>query len=134
MSSIIYRVNNPTPIEDLCRIYDSSGIRRPTQDIARIKKMYANSNLVVTAWDEARLIGVSRAVTDFSYCCYVSDIDVDNRYKSQGVGKELLRITREAAGGESVTFLLLAAPTAQSYYRHLGYEKNERCFSIPRIK
>ena len=97
----------------------------------RVQRMLDNANLIVTAWDGDRLVGVSRAVTDFSYCCYLSDLAVDESYQRAGIGKELVRRTREAAGLEC-TLLLLSAPAAMGYYPKIGFEKLENAFAIKR--
>ncbi|MCA9266404.1 MAG: GNAT family N-acetyltransferase, partial [Planctomycetales bacterium] len=81
----------------------------------------------ITARDNGRLVGVSRAITDFSYCVYLSDLAVDEAYQRQGIGKALLRQTHEAAG-LNTTLILLAAPKAASYYPHIGMESHNSCW------
>jgi predicted N-acetyltransferase YhbS len=93
--------------------------------------MYANSNLVVTAWDDERLVGISRALTDFSYCCYLSDLAVANNYQKAGIGKMLVALTKEFLGDECM-LLLLAAPSAIDYYPKIGMEKLDNAFMIKR--
>jgi hypothetical protein len=51
--------------------------RRPVDDSKCIKAMLKHANLICTAWDGERLVGVARSVTDFEYCCYLSDLAVD---------------------------------------------------------
>jgi len=69
--------NDITPdIDQIIEVYNSSGINRPTNDRERIEKMYSNSNLILTAWCNDELVGISRSLTDFSYCCYLSDLAV----------------------------------------------------------
>jgi GNAT superfamily N-acetyltransferase len=92
--------------------------------------MAANGNLIVTARDNGTMIGVSRSVTDFAYCCYCSDLAVDRAYQGQGVGRRLLEAT-QAALHPKATLYLIAAPKAVSYYEHIGMLRNERCFAIP---
>jgi len=74
---IEYRRNFPLDAAQVAAVFDASGIRRPTGDLARIARMFANANLVFSAWHEDRLAGGCRALTDFSYCCYLSDLAVD---------------------------------------------------------
>jgi predicted N-acetyltransferase YhbS len=76
-------------------------------------------------------IGVCRALTDFSYCCYLSDLAVDAQYQNQGIGKAMIEITKEAIGDE-VALILLAAPNAMDYYPKIGFEKLENGFIIKR--
>ena len=93
--------------------------RRPVQDLARLDKMLRNADLVVTARDAGRLVGVARAITDFSYCCYLSDLAVDAGRQRQGIGRRLIEETRMAAG-EGCSLILLAAPAAEGYYPKIG--------------
>ena len=80
----------PLRTEDVIRVFDDSGLIRPTDDPDRITRMFAASNLVVSAWDGGVLVGVARALTDFSYCCYLSDLAVAKSHQRQGVGKRLV--------------------------------------------
>ena len=101
--------------------------RRPVHDRARIEKMLEHGNVLITAWDNDRLIGVSRALSDFSFCCYLSDLAVDEAYQHQGIGKELVRLTHEQSGLHT-TLILLAAPKAVNYYPKIGMERFTDCF------
>jgi predicted N-acetyltransferase YhbS len=95
--------------------------------------MYAGSNLIVSAWDGDKLVGLARSVTDFCYSCYLSDLAVRKEYQHQGIGKELVRLTKETIGDESM-LLLLAAPSAMDYYPKIGMEKMDNAFMIKRSK
>jgi GNAT superfamily N-acetyltransferase len=114
-------------------LYESSGLNRPTKDVDRIKKMYDNSNLIVSAWDGELLVGVARSLTDFCYCCYLSDLAIREEYKKAGIGKKLVELTKEAIG-EETTLLLLSAPAAMGYYPKIGMNAITNGFIIPRAK
>jgi len=116
---------------EVIEVYNSSGINRPTGDTQRIADMYQNSNLIVTAWDGPLLVGVSRALTDFHYCCYLSDLAIRKEYQKQGIGKELVRRTKEKLGPRCM-LLLLAAPAAMEYYPKIGMDKLDNAFMIKR--
>lgn len=105
--------------------------RRPAGDLSRLDKMLRNADLIVTARDVGRLVGVSRAVTDFSYCCYLSDLAVDVAYQRRGLGKRLIDETHRAAG-ENTTLILVAAPAAETYYPSIGMKNLASCWAIPR--
>jgi predicted N-acetyltransferase YhbS len=105
--------------------------RRPVDNAAAIAGMLAHADLVVTARDSTGLlVGVSRAITDFSYCTYLSDLAVDEAFQGRGIGRELIRRTHDAAGRHT-TLILLAAPKAESYYPHIGMEPHHSCWRIP---
>ena len=105
--------------------------RRPIHDLATIRAMLRNANLILTARSGDLLVGVSRALTDFAFCTYLSDLAVDESYQRQGIGRELIRQTHEAAGLHT-TLILLAAPKAQTYYPHIGMTRHDSCWIIPR--
>lgn len=108
------------------------GARRPVDERERVATMLENSNLIVTARDsDGLLIGVARCITDYAYCCYCSDLAVDRKRQGQGIGRELVRRSREAAG-DGATFLLLSAPGVEDYYLKTGFEKFETCYGIRR--
>lgn len=105
--------------------------RRPVKERARIEKMLANADIIAAARDGAGvLIGVSRCVSDFSFCCYCSDLAVDKTFQGKGVGKRLIDESVKAAG-EYAHFVLLAAPGAVSYYEHIGMRRLDIAFDRP---
>lgn len=130
---IKYRSGIVPPTEDIIDLYDSAELERPLGDKDRIGKMFANSNLIISAWHEEQLVGISRSLTDFSFCCYISDLAVRKEYKCVGVGKKLIQLTKEVVGEES-NILLLSAPAAMDYYPKVGFEKVENGFIIKRVK
>ena len=107
--------------------------RRPVDDAETIAGMLANADLTVTAWDGELLVGVARSVTDFTYCCYLSDLAVDVAYQRQGIGIELIAQT-QAQLGPRCNLILLAAPAAADYYGHIGFNHHPRCWILPRDK
>jgi N-acetylglutamate synthase-like GNAT family acetyltransferase len=131
MSEIEYRHNYPLDPVEVARVFDASGITRPTGDVARIARMFAAPSLVISAWQDGRLVGVSRSLTDYCYCCYLSDLAVDKALQGTGVGRELVRRT-QAAVGDEVSLILLSAPGAMSYYPTIGFQKADNAFVIRR--
>ena len=117
---IQYRINERISAEQLAAVFDKSGIHRPTGDLARLQRMIDHANLTVTAWDGEQLVGVARALTDFVWCCYLSDLAVDRDYQHQGIGRELLRQVQAQIESEEATLLLLSAPEAMDYYPKIG--------------
>jgi len=105
--------------------------RRPVDDRRAIERMLANADLIVTARFAGKLIGVSRALSDFAFCTYLSDLAVDREFQKRGIGRELIRRTHEAAGHDT-SLILLAAPKARTYYPHIGMTQHESCWWIPR--
>jgi predicted N-acetyltransferase YhbS len=110
------------------------GARRPVDDLQRLNTMLRKSDVITTARDAGRLVGVSRAISDFSYCCYLSDLAVDVQYQRQGIGKRLIAETHARAGGDLVTLILVAAPAAQQYYARIGMQQRPSCWVVSRSR
>lgn len=130
---ILYAVEN-TLSADAFRdilIRSTLGERRPVDEPDRLATMVAQADLIITARHDGQLVGVSRAVTDFSFCCYLSDLAVDEAYQHRGIGKELVARTHQEAGLHT-TLILLAAPKAVEYYGKIGMTKSDVCWIVPR--
>lgn len=105
------------------------GERRPINNPSTFSDMLANANLIISAWDGDKLIGISRSLTDFSYVTYLADLAVDASYQRQGVGKRLIEETQLRLGPDCM-IVLLAAPKANTYYEHIGFEHNPRAWTL----
>jgi predicted N-acetyltransferase YhbS len=130
---IIYRSDIIPDADKIIELYNSSGMPRPTNDKERIIKMYNNSNLVISAWDSGKLVGIVRAITDCVWYTFLADLAVNPQYKKMGIGRKLIESTREKVG-EETSIILLSVPTALEYYPKVGFTKDDRAFSISRIK
>jgi predicted N-acetyltransferase YhbS len=127
---ITYRTGNDFALDEMIELYVDStlGERRPVADRGRMARMLKEANLVLTAWDEALLVGISRSITDWVYCTYLSDLAVRADYQGRGIGKELVRLTREAT--PQATVILLAAPQAVDYYPRIGMTRHESAWVL----
>ena len=129
--AVNFKVGVIPKAEAIIAVYTSAELNRPTKDVERIASMYANATLVITAWKEDKLVGVARSVTDFCYCCYLSDLAVRKEFQHQGIGRKLIALTKSEVG-EETTLLLLSAPGALEYYPKIGFETVRNGFVINR--
>ena len=129
---IEYRLGNQLDLDQVIELYRAStlGERRPVDERNRMAAMLANANLVVTAWDGDLLVGISRALTDFAFATYLTDLAVRATHQRQGIGKELMRITQRESGPKT-TVILLAAPKAVDYYPHAGFTQHGSAWILP---
>lgn len=127
---ITYRDDLRPALDEARELYHAStlGERRPIGDDARFTAMLANANLTVTAWDGERLVGIARALSDFSYATYLSDLAVRVSHQRRGIGRELIRRTRARAPQASL--ILLAAPAAERYYPHVGFQHHPQAWLL----
>jgi GNAT superfamily N-acetyltransferase len=131
--SIIYLQEPDLEADEFCGVLERSGLaeRRPVADCERITAMLRHADIIATARTaDGQLVGVSRAITDYSYCTYLSDLAVDRAYQGRGIGRELIANTHRAAGLQT-TLILLAAPGARTYYPHIGMRAHESCWTTP---
>jgi len=126
---IQYAVEPGLNVEEFLDVLRRSGLaeRRPVADHDRIARMLKGADLIITARVEGMIVGIARSLTDFSYCCYLSDLAVAESHKSLGIGKALIEETRRQAGPDSMC-LLLAAPDAESFYDHIGMPRISNAF------
>ena len=128
---IKYLKNVDLNLEDIILVFEKSSINRPIGNKNRIKSMFDNSNLIISAWDQDKLVGLCRALTDFSYCCYLSDLAVDMDYQRQGIGKTMIDLVKKEISDE-VALILLSAPSSMSFCPKVGFGKIENGFIIKR--
>jgi ribosomal protein S18 acetylase RimI-like enzyme len=135
MDEVIYQIEPELKADEFVDLLHRSTLaeRRPVSEPDTIAGMLANADLIVTARSaDGVLVGVSRAITDFSYCTYLSDLAVDVAFQRLGIGRELVRRTHEAAG-TNTSLILLSAPKAQTYYPHIGMRQHNSCWVFDRI-
>ena len=127
---ITYQTGNELDLDQVIELYRAStlGERRPVDDRERMKGMLENANLVITAWDGPLLVGISRSFTDFAYATYLSDLAVRLSHQKQGIGKELIRQTQQAA--PQAYIVLLAAPKAVDYYPRIGMKPHNSAWML----
>jgi len=129
---ITYRIGSDLDLGAVIDVYvDSSlGERRPVNDPERMSRMLREANLIITAWDGDVLVGIARSLTDWVFVTYLSDLAVKKKYQRLGIGRELIQRTR-AACDPKATLLLLAAPAAENYYPHIGFQHHPQAWMIP---
>ncbi len=131
--NITYSFDKRPTAEQVIELYENAGLPRPTNDKERIQQMFDHSNLIVTAWDNDLLVGVSRSITDWVWDCYLSDLAVRREYQKAGIGRQLITLTKEKVGDQSMV-LLLSVPTAMAYYPKVGFVKQESSFILNRAE
>ncbi len=133
--SIVYQLEPNLSIDEFISVLNRStlGERRPVHDRLRIEQMLKNADLILTARKESLLVGVSRAITDFSFCTYLSDLAVHEAFQKLGIGRELIHRTHTAAG-LMTRLILISAPKARTYYQHIGLIPHDSCWMVDPVK
>jgi len=128
---ITYRLGNDLDLDAVIDLYVDStlGERRPVSERERMRRMLEEADLVVSAWDGDLLVGISRSVTDWVFCTYLSDLAVRLDYQAQGIGRELVRRTRQET--PQATVILLSAPKAVDFYPKIGMTWHNSAWILP---
>ena len=98
--NIEYRINQRVSVAQFIELLADSnlGKRRPVEDEAWMQGILNNSNLIVSAWHQEKLVGISRCITDMYDTCYLSDFAVSTRYQKKGIDKKLQALTKTQLG------------------------------------
>lgn len=130
--NITYKSDVIPNAEEVIDLFIKAGLKRPTEP-ERMALMLKNADLLVTAWHNDKLVGICRTITDWAWCAYLADLAVYTDFKHAGIGKEMIAQTREKLGPQCM-LLLLSVPTAFDYYPKVGFNKEDRAFSIERTE
>jgi GNAT superfamily N-acetyltransferase len=131
MAGTEYRLGNDLDLDQVIELYHASTLaeRRPVDDRQVMAAMIRHANLVITAWDGDLMVGMARTLTDFSYVGYLADLAVRQSHQRQGIGIQMIKLTREKMGPRSM-LVLLAAPEAVSYYPRVGFARHESAWTL----
>ena len=120
--TIIYAQEQALSAADYIAVLGSTymGERRPIGNVARVTRMLAGSNMIVTARDaDGAIVGVLRGISDGEWVCYVADLVVHADHQRKGIGTGLLDECKRILG-PGMGIVLVAYPEAEAYYRKIG--------------
>ncbi|MCH9813839.1 MAG: GNAT family N-acetyltransferase [Epsilonproteobacteria bacterium] len=122
---IHYQVNPNITTDDFIYILERSSLaeRRPINDRTCMEGMLQHADLTICAFEGEKIIGIARSITDFHYCCYLSDLAIDETYQHQGIGKALVEQTKQQLA-QNCKLILLSAPKATTYYPKIGFTQH----------
>ncbi|MEK4518992.1 GNAT family N-acetyltransferase [Paenibacillus sp. FSL H8-0122] len=129
--AVEFKVNEQLLPEQMAEVFRLSGLKRPYNDLDRMEKMIDQADILISCWDGDRVVGVARAITDYCYCCYLSDLAVIKEYQKQNIGKDLVQLLQETLG-DQVSIVLLSSEEALSFYPQIGFEQANNAFRIAR--
>ena len=113
------------------------GSQYPKERFAdRIAKLVTTVSISLVARNEQGVVvGVLFGLTDFAYWLYVTDLGVDRNYEGRGIGRQLMKMAHEKAGGEKdIAVYLIANEDAISFYEKLGMKKADDVMQYNKIE
>jgi N-acetylglutamate synthase-like GNAT family acetyltransferase len=88
------------------------------------KVAIANSDPVISIWDEKRLIGLARATSDGIYRGTIWDVVVHSDYRGAGLGSKLVETVISHPRMNRVERIYLMTTHQQRFYERIGFECN----------
>jgi len=117
---IKYLTDKSVDYNRLVALFNEVGWNDKTEDISRLQAMVENSQIVVTAWDEEKMIGFARCTTDYVFNGQINNVVVDSSYRRKGIGEVLINKILDSS--KQVTYMLRGSIRNEEFYRSLGFE------------
>lgn len=95
MNKVEYRFDKIPSKSELKNIYLSCGWSEYLKDEERFVDAIKSSSVLITVWDDKKLVGLLRALSDFDYVIYIQDILLLPRFQNRGIGSRLIRLVEE---------------------------------------
>jgi ribosomal protein S18 acetylase RimI-like enzyme len=133
---VLYARETALDVHEFRTVLAESGLgaTRPLDDLPRLAAMLSGAQLVVTARLQqpgSPLVGVARCITDFVWCCYLSELAVSGAAQGMGVGRGLLEATRRHLGPKA-SLVLASMPDAVGFYERIGMPRMPNTFCYRR--
>jgi ribosomal protein S18 acetylase RimI-like enzyme len=90
------------------------------------RAMLEETDLAISAWDGARLVGFGRVLTDYVYRASIWDVIVEREYQGQDIGTEIVQRLLHHPSLKRVELVWLCTRDKQAFYEKLGFSANEQ--------
>lgn len=119
--SVVYAQEQSLTAPDYVAVLRETTMRtkRPLDNLARIDRMLAGANFIVTAREDGVILGLARCITDNEWVAYCAELAVKESAQGRGIGKAILDKCY-ALLGPGISLGLAAEPTAIAFYEHIG--------------
>ena len=128
--AIQYRSTPDVDIFQLAKLFEQAGWHHRTRDLGRLARVVSGSTYVASAWDADRLVGFARAISDGASDAHISTVAVDEDYRRQGIGQELVR--RLVEGHDDLAFIAHAPEGLAGFCSKVGFKPAPNMFRRPR--
>jgi ribosomal protein S18 acetylase RimI-like enzyme len=102
----------------------------------RIATLLDNVQISLVATDQERnIIGVCLGLTEFAYWLFITDIGVVRNWEKRGLGKIMISICHEIAGGEKkIIMFAYVNENAIPFYENIGMKKTNEVMEKNKIE
>lgn len=105
--------------DEVAAVLDRSGLSHYPADVQ--KTIFTNSYAVVFVYDEERIVGVARALSDGVCQGAIYNVALDPEYHGYGIGKEMIGNLLHQLAGQNI--ILYTHPQTVSLYEHFGFRR-----------
>jgi GNAT superfamily N-acetyltransferase len=117
--AIEYRDTADVDVAQLAHLFRSVGWSARADQPARLAQLLKGSMFIVSAWEDARLVGFASALSNGAWHAYVTSVAVLPSHQRRGIGQEIIRRLMHERDG--IQFILHADPPVHPFYAKLGY-------------
>ncbi len=112
-------------LEQLHKLLQIGAFWAKDRSIEGLSIAIANSNPVVTVWDQSLLIGFARATSDGIYRAAIWDVVIHPDYRGCGLGVKLVETVLTHPQVSKVERVYLTTTNQQSFYERIGFQRND---------
>jgi spermidine synthase len=108
----------------ICDLYKMAGWWKESCSSEQISKLISGSFCFLTAWNEDKLVGFGRVISDGFNDGYIQDVYVAENFRKQGIAGNIVSKLTEYCKDKNINWIaLIAAPGSVTLYEKLGFEK-----------
>ncbi|MEI4526044.1 GNAT family N-acetyltransferase [Priestia megaterium] len=101
-------------------IYHSVGWTNHNEE--KIKKVFQSSSVVAIAYDENKITGFGRALSDGVFNAAIYDVVIDKEYQNKGIGQQIIENLLAQLDDISCVHLVSTAGN-EEFYKKAGFRK-----------
>ncbi|MCK9272400.1 GNAT family N-acetyltransferase [Candidatus Gracilibacteria bacterium] len=109
--------------KELLRLYDNENKR-----VREYKKSFLNSNFIVIALLENKIVGAVRIISDMFMCALIIDLLVDPGFRGKGIGNKIMKETVKLCINKKIKNIeLIADPSFNwlpNFYEKVGFQNS----------
>ena len=123
MGVIQYTLEPTEDFSQLQTLYDSLGWNSLKLTVHELERMCNQSWYAIYAFDEKKLVGMGRVISDGVVTGIICGVGVLPNYQSKGIGKEMLNRIIQHCEQNGVIPQLMCVEDLESYYESFGFKK-----------
>lgn len=111
-------------LHQLQKLFDVSAFWAQDRSLEDLNIAINNSNPVITVWDQQKLIGFARAISDGIYRATIWDVIIHPEYQGSGLGSKLVETVLSHPCIHRVERIYLMTTHQQRFYQRIGFQLN----------